>query len=124
MRRTAPVGRRAKVVGMPEGRYLSVELAPETTDDGWDWRDSLAMVRGLVEDKPLPGPRKPDAGGTSKVADPVEEEEEEDNFSFLTSPWFWGGLGVVVTAGVTVLVLSETVFQEHDTVVVEGRITP
>jgi hypothetical protein len=44
--------------------------------------------------------------------------------SLWKSPWLWGGLGVVLSAGITVLVLSQTVYAEPDAVRFEGRISP
>jgi len=118
---TSAEGPRARVV--EGGRFRSLTLtAVRRADDSWDWSDAVAMLRGLSVGTPAPGPRRtvaPKPKPTSTVPD-----EGEDDFNLLTSPWFWGGLGVVVTVGVTVFVLSRTALNEPDEVMIQGRIAP
>jgi hypothetical protein len=111
----AGAGPTARVVKMPEETYVAVTLAAK----GHDWSDAVGILRGLVSSPP-PGPRSKPAG-TSAAAVP---EDDEDDWDLLTSPWFWGGLGVVLTVGVTVLVLSQTALNEPDVVMLDGRISP
>jgi hypothetical protein len=139
-------GPSAAVLRVSESRFLSVTLAPKRrtpppappTDPAgsptgneasasWDWSDAVAMMRGLLT-RPPPGPRpKPAVKPSGKPVlgeDGEKADEDDDSVDLLTSPWFWGGLGVVVAVGVTVLVLSQTVFDESDTVMLEGKVSP
>ena len=120
----------ARIVRMPEERMLAVTLTAKKlpTVKGaapkWNWRDATSMMRELSIGAPPPGPRKKtkkkDGGGK---ATPVPEEGEDEG-NLLTSPWFWGGLGLVVTVGATVLILSQTALNEPDVVMIDGRIAP
>jgi len=135
-------GPTAQVLRVSEARFLSVTLAPKKVEPkgaptgeeeapapqpSWDWSDAVGMLRGLLS-RPPPGPRpKPAVKHNGKAIldeDDKKADEDDDSVDLLTSPWFWGGLGVVVTVGVTVLVLSQTVFDESDTVVLEGQVSP
>jgi hypothetical protein len=133
-------GASARVLRVSEQRFLGVTLAPKASEEGdFDWRDGLGMLRGLVA-QPAPGPRRtaakprPDKPVAKKPAplaprnpaasEPGDAEADDDQASLLTSPWFWGGLGVVVSVGVTVLVLSQTAFKEPDIITLEGRVSP
>ncbi len=119
----------ARVVRMPDEQLLAVKLTatkkkPVTEPPTWDWTDATAMLRELAIGAPPPGPRKPqkDGGGTALPSPKPDEGEEET--SLLTSPWFWGGLGLVVTVGATVLILSQTALNEPDMVSIGGRVAP
>jgi hypothetical protein len=118
----------ARIVRMPEERMLAVKLTARKTvteeTSTWDWAEAASMMRELSIGAPLPGPRKKkkDAGGTATPT--PEPEESEDDGNLLTSPWFWGGLGLVVTVGATVLILSQTALNEPDVVMIDGRVTP
>lgn len=122
----------ARVVRMPEERMLAVKLTAtkKTQAEGpptWDWSDATSMLRELSIGAPPPGPRKKakkkkDAGGTALPAPKTDESEDDGNL--LTSPWFWGGLGLVVTVGATVLILSQTALNEPDMVAIDGRVVP
>jgi hypothetical protein len=140
-------GPTAQVLRVSEARFLSVTLAPKKVEPksapmgdsyapppdakpqepSWDWSDAVGMLRGLLS-RPPPGPRpKPAVKPNGKAIldeDDKKADEDDDPVDLLTSPWFWGGLGVVVTVGVTVLVLSQTVFDESDTVMLEGQVSP
>jgi len=143
---TSSDGPSARVLRVSESRFLSVTLAPKRrvppasasnasaglpaggeASVSWDWSDAVAMMRGLLT-RPPPGPRpKPAVKPNGKPIldqDAEKADEGDDSVDLLTSPWFWGGLGVVVAVGVTVLVLSQTVFDESDTVVLEGQVSP
>ena len=116
-------GPRARVLRLPEGKLLSVTLAAEEQKleggkRAWDWSDALGILRGLVSGPP-PGPR---AAPPKSAPVAAVSEGDEDDWALLKSPWFWGTLGVVVTAGVTVLILSQTALNEPDVVMLEGRV--
>lgn len=118
-------GPRARVV--EGGRYLSVVL----TADGDDWSDAVALLRGLSTPAPAPGGRAkprpapvPTPAPLPSIPEAPPPDDAGGDFDFLTSPWFWSGLGVVVSVGVTVLVLSQTALNEPDSVRLEGRIGP
>jgi nucleotide-binding universal stress UspA family protein len=119
----------ARVIRMPEEQLLAVKLtanrqeaATPTASPTWTWQDATSMLRELSIGSPPPGPRKKAAGGTTLPT--PEPDEGEDDGNLLTSPWFWGGLGLVVTVGATVLILSQTALNEPDTVMIGGRVTP
>ena len=119
----------ARVVRMPEERMLAVKLTARKKKSKkdppeWDWKDATSMMRELSIGAPPPGPRKKkkDAGGTATKT--PESDDSEDDGNLLTSPWFWGGLGLVVTVGATVLILSQTALNEPDVVMIDGRVTP
>jgi hypothetical protein len=139
----------ARVLRLPEEQFLPMTLAgelrstpqPEPVDPTlpepatpWEWSGSVGVLAEIVAPPPPPkpatpkplAPKAPAKAKEPKPAAPAEpvEEEEEGGFDLLTSPWFWTGLGIVVSAGVTVLVLSQTALNEPDTVLVEGRIAP
>ncbi|MEM1035010.1 MAG: hypothetical protein AAGN82_32015, partial [Myxococcota bacterium] len=77
-----------------------------------------------------PGPRRgpppvaPSNDGPRPVTAADEPDEEDEGFNLFSSPWFWGGLGVVVATGVTVFILSRTALNEPDEVMIQGRIAP
>lgn len=124
---TGAKGPRARVV--EGGRFRGVTLTASRRPDGtWDWSDAVAMLRGLAVGTPVPGPRRtgprPKEAPKPSSTTPAEGADDEDEFNLLTSPWFWGGLGVVVTVGVTVFVLSRTALNEPDEVMIQGRIAP
>lgn len=113
----------ARIVRMPEERMLAVKLTPTKKKATWEWTDARSMMKELALGAPPPGPRKKkkDPGGTA-LPEPEDESEEEGNL--LTSPWFWGGLGLVVTVGATVLILSQTALNEPNVVFIDGRVGP
>ena len=81
-----------------------------------------ATAKSRAKAKPKAKPRrkaKPKRPGPT-VAPKKAAEEGEDDGNLLTSPWFWGGLGLVVTVGVTVLILSQTALNEPDVVTIDG----
>lgn len=119
----------ARVVRMPEERMLAVKLTATKVSKAegaptWSWSDATSMLRELSIGAPPPGPRKKkkDAGGAALPAPKPDESEDDGNL--LTSPWFWGGLGLVVTVGATVLILSQTALNEPDMVAIDGRVVP
>jgi hypothetical protein len=127
-------GPRARVLRVSEQRFLGVTLAPKALEGGAsDWNDSVVLLRGLARTEPVGTQRaakpkknknvKPKKNGHAQNG-ASKTEPADDGVNLLTSPWFWGGLGVVVSVGVTVLVLSQTVFKDPDTVGLEGRVSP
>jgi len=144
----ATAGPSARVMRVADQRFLAVVLAPGTkkSDSGaaaHDWSDALAILRGLAKGAPPPGPRSSspagnpgmlDKGGPqgtaakpgngAKPGDGTKPDDGKKDRNFLTSPWFWGGLGVVLSVGVTVLVLSQTALNEPDVVMLEGHVSP
>jgi hypothetical protein len=137
-------GPRARVLRVSEQRFLGVTLTPKPLEGGaFDWQDGVALLRNLPEAQPLPGPRRTNLpkqkphkkngrqkngaqknGAKKNGHKPDTGEKSDETPNLLTSPWFWGGLGVVVSVGVTVLVLSQTVFKDDDAVTLEGRVSP
>jgi hypothetical protein len=129
----------ARVVRMPEEKFLPVTLTPKALAPGadaapsWDWAEAAAMLEELVGGR-APGPRAKAKKGHGKKGkkkgrkgQPVpmpSDAKDDDDGNLLTSPWFWGGLGLVVTVGVTVLVLSQTALNEPDSITIEGRVAP
>jgi hypothetical protein len=122
----APEGPRARVVMVAERRLLAVVLTPGAGAE--PWADAVRTLAGLMP-APEPAPAAPVAWAAPKtssalaapvaVPPPAAEQDEPD---LLTSPWFWIGLGVVATVGVTVIVLTQTTGDEPDTVLLEGRV--
>jgi hypothetical protein len=130
----------AKVLRARDGRFVAVTLAAKpaaegtqpdaTSGDGaaWDWSDAVGILRGLTSGPP-PGPRKAakpkrSAPRRKKPVPKKPPDDGEEGIDLLTSPWFWGGIGLVVTVGVTVLVLSQTTLNDPQTVTLEGRVAP
>ena len=62
--------------------------------------------------------RPPAADLSASPALPLPTESK----SIWSSPWFWTGIGVVATAGITVIVLSQTVAKSSDVVAIDGQI--
>lgn len=130
-------GPHARVLRVSEQRFLGVTLTPKQLEGGaLDWQDGVGLLRSLPEAQPLPGPRRANLpkqkpkpktkknGAKKNGHKPDTGEKSDETPNLLTSPWFWGGLGVVVSVGVTVLVLSQTVFKDDDAVTLEGRVAP
>jgi hypothetical protein len=133
-----PMTLTAELRSVPQPEPVDPELPPPATP--FEWTGAVAVLTDLVAPaKPPPAEPKvpsPKPKGNPKekkpkqkptpAPEPAEEEEEEggSTFDLLTSPWFWTGLGIVVSAGVTVFVLSQTALNEPDTVLVEGHIGP
>jgi hypothetical protein len=126
-------GPTAKVLKAANGRYAAVTLAPQRVTPkeegrapGWDWADAVPIVKSLRQGPP-PGPRAPvpiPGPGSASAADQEPAGDGEEDGDLLTSPWFWSGLGIVVTVGVTVLVLSQTAFKNSDVVNLQGKVSP
>lgn len=129
----------ARALRVSTGRFASVTLAAEaapTRGDGaahWEWGDAVSVLRGIARRPPAQRAASGKAKRTKKTpapaprASPVSNghgADGTDDANLLTSPWFWGGLGAVVTVGVTVLVLSQTVFKDSDSVSLQGRVSP
>jgi hypothetical protein len=137
----------ASVMRVADEHFVPVTLTarrePAAAGAPVRWPDAVGVLRALVSPAagpvaakpPAPPPRsstvqRPSAAllaaVTSSTADVAAEyrEEEGSDWDLLTSPWFWGGLGVVLAAGVTVFALSQSSLDETDTVVLEGRVAP
>lgn len=125
---TSPRGVVVKV--MEKGRFLPLQLVPEEDVPAERrWASALALLEGLDRGRPAPGPRTPSPAPaspapTSSVLTVTEPEGEENETEWYESPWLWVGIGVVVAAGTTVAVLSQTTFKEPDTVIVRGAVAP
>lgn len=121
-----PDGTRARVLRSDEGRFLSLVLA---SSEG-AWPDAPETLRGLLrrvvkqttQVAPVPVTVPPEPGANGSVLLPASDGDSTTDL--LSSPWFWGGIGVVLAVGVTVLVLSQTTLNEPGTVVVDGRVSP
>ena len=115
---------RARVLRLPDETFVGVTLTSQRTGDppAWAWDDAVGILRGLIVGPP-PGPRTAPAPAPPPKPTDTAADDESD-WDLLKSPWFWGGLGVVVTVGVTVLILSQTALNEPDVVMLEGRVAP
>ena len=120
----------ARVLRVAKGQFAPVVLTaqPATgkTPGELSWPDAVRIIRALVLG-PLPGPRatgpaSPKSSGTGAGKD--DEEADEGGFDLFSSPWFWGGVGVVVAVGITVFALSQAGVDEPGTVRLEGRVSP
>ena len=117
-------GPTARVLRVADEQFVAVTLAaaPEpTARSGYQWRDAVGILHSLVKGPP-PGPRSTPAPSAVEAA--TADGADDSDWDLLTSPWFWGGLGVVVAVGVTVLILSQTTLNEPDLVMLKGRVGP
>jgi hypothetical protein len=134
--RTTPV---ARVLRPSERRFVPVLLSAQHPSGGGpiDWSASLPLLRSLL----TPGlPRRPganeanDAGpaptrGSAAIRGPgaapssLAPSDEDEQTRVLSSPWFWGGLGVLVAAGITVFALSRSA-GGSETIELDGRVSP
>jgi len=127
----APV---ARVLRVTERRFLPLSLSPrpQPIEAGQsarpDWSDAMSILASaLVRSRTTRRSAAPVAA-PSAPADPAVVASAADSgggsFDWLTSPWFWGGFGVVAAVGVTVIVLSQTTMNQPSTVLINGRVGP
>lgn len=120
----------ARVFVAEERRFVSgvlvPRLAPEASAAGRDWGDAVTLLRGILQPRVDPvHAGAPSSGATApRPIAPLGSGAGARPRPLLTSPWFWGGLAAVAAVGVTVLVLSQTIFESPDAVRVSGRIVP
>jgi hypothetical protein len=128
----------ARVLRVAERRFVPVQLSVQQPGGNtpFDWSGSLPVLRSLLTASPKPhgAAQRSDAGPAptgSKAARPVgaspatpAPSEPDEPIRVLSSPWFWGGLGVLVAAGVTVFALSRTSLSGPGSVQINGRVSP
>jgi hypothetical protein len=102
-------------------------VAATATEDAAAARPPTAPRAATSEAKPKgPGGKaaRPSPGASPAASGVAEGETDEGEVRVLSSPWFWGGLGVLVAAGITVFAVSQSSLSEPDTVRLEGRVAP
>jgi hypothetical protein len=110
-----------RVLDIQQGRFLSLALKPTLSTGPQEkltrgWSDAVLTLRAL-HDGTAAGPRRsPPPPASPALPLPTESK------SIWSSPWFWTGIGVVATAGITVIVLSQTVAKSSDVVAIDGQI--
>ncbi len=116
----------------------SVTARPISFDGQDDFSDVASSVERIVGPPPVAaptpppsasarppasaapaGPRRADAKGSKPHGPPVAPEEEEN---LLENPWFWVVVGAVATAGVTIIVVTQTTDVNTGTVSVGGKV--
>ena len=128
----------ARVLRVAERRFVPIQLNPQQPGGSgpFDWSGSLPVLRSLLAAAPRsPGiTERSDAGPaptkstavrpTSASPSTPAQSEPDEQVRVLSSPWFWGGLGVLVAAGVTVFALSRSSLGSPSTVQLDGRVSP
>ncbi|MBW2529189.1 MAG: hypothetical protein JRI23_33745 [Deltaproteobacteria bacterium] len=131
----------AQPLRVAQGQFARVVLTPKTTaGQPDDWSDAAAVLRALLpaaetsreqrsaatsplRPKAAPEPARPHTPAPT-VVEKAPPDSEEEGFDFISSPWFWGGLGAVVAVGVTVIALSQTSLDDPGVVQLQGRVSP
>lgn len=110
----------ARVLRTSTAAYERIELgATISTAEGgaqsYQWPGATQTLEGILS----PAPR------TAAPAPPPakDEKDSKDSRPFWKSPWFWGPVGVVAAAGVTVFVLSRT-SSSTKKVHLDGQVVP
>lgn len=133
----------AQVLRTSDGSFAPVTIAPRSRpDQPTDWGEAIQVLRALLRDGPAeplgqpsraePAPARTarhsaSSAPATRAVSPelaVAPEEEDDGIDFISSPWFWGGLGAVVAVGVTVIALSQTSLNDPGVVQLQGRVSP
>jgi hypothetical protein len=118
-----PVARVLRVAGAAL-EWATLTPSASTTAAGspstWTWPGAVATLRGLVPSAPL----APVAAATPSPPPADATQPPAAKSPFWKSPWFWVPLGVLVTAGVTVLAVSQTTDTSSSSVHVQGRVAP
>jgi len=133
----------ARVLRVEDGRFAQVVLSPRAREgQPGDWSEASAVLRALLVALPAtPPPRRTTPARPAAARPPAkpaaspaattrpgpvaaDADEEDDGFDFISSPWFWGGLGAVVAVGVTVIALSQTSLNDPGVVQLQGRVSP
>ena len=123
-----PVARVLRVAGAAfEWVTLSVAVTPPAAsgEATYAWPGAVAALRGLSPAAP-PAPLAPVAapaigpkGAVAPDAAPVATSKP-----FWKSAWFWAPLGVLVAAGVAVIVVSQTTDTASSSLHLQGRVAP
>ncbi len=119
----------ARVLRVADGRFVPVVLAPqkpaaaEGAQTEAAWSEVVPILRSLQAEAHPAAPLMPASGPSASTAEP-DGEDEGGELDFLSSPWFWGGLGVVAAVGITVFALSQSGANDPDVVRLEGRVSP
>jgi hypothetical protein len=122
---------RAKILRAEDASLLGTELVStrRTSPDSPDsiaWPGSPAVLRALLPTSVTLTPLAPKAP-PAKAATPAAASKEVRTTSRTSwsSPWLWGGLGVLAAAGVTVFVLSQVEADSDPAQMrVQGRVAP
>jgi hypothetical protein len=115
----------AKVLQVSSATYARIELGAtiETAPDGtrsFQWPGATATLKGLL---PPAAPRPAPAAAPKVTAPPPRPVTPKESKPVWASPWFWGTIGGVAAAGITVFVLSR-VTATPSTVHLDGRVAP
>jgi hypothetical protein len=127
----------AQLLRVSDGRFVPMVLSPAPGQGGAEsWDEVLPVVRSLAAQRAQPAAERPQPGGAataaslgprqsspSKVVTEQPSEQQEES-RVLSSPWFWGGLGVLVAAGVVVFAVSRSSLSEPASVRLDGRVSP
>ncbi len=113
----------ARVIRPGNASFERVELgaALETPESGpkiVKWPGATILLKGMVAPAPAPPPPLRPVAGTSLPPPPPPAEKP-----FYKSAWFWGTVGGVAAAGITVLVVSKT-SAGSDTTHLTGHVGP
>ena len=113
---------------LQDERFVPMILSATRSESGEaSWSDVVPMLRSLAAPpraEPAPAAAAPQRRSTPRPAAPKPEGEADEGSKLVSSPWFWGGLGVLVAAGVTIFAISKSSLGEPDTVLLDGRISP
>lgn len=122
---------RAKILRVSDAVFLSTELVAtraiaSTDPDPIEWPGAPAVLRALLPSSAPPQPLAPRAPSAKTAASPAAPAEPPTTSrTSWSSPWLWGGLGVLAAAGVTVFVLSRVEADADPAQVrVQGRVAP
>jgi hypothetical protein len=122
---------RAKILRVEGASFVGTELVatrsvPSVGQDVIEWPGAPAVLRALLPSSPPPQPLAPRAPPTKTTAPPANPKDTPaTSRTSWSSPWLWGGLGVLAAAGVTVFVLSRVEADADPAQVrVQGRVAP
>lgn len=122
-----PVARVLRVAGASfEPVTLSAATQPSVGggEGAIVWPGAVASLRLLLA-LPAPAPFAPAAEPTPVAPPPAAvAPAASGKAAFWKSPWFWAPIGVLLTAGVTVLVVSQTTDTASGSVHLQGRVAP
>jgi len=119
----------AQVLRVKSASFERVELGAtiETAADGarsFQWPGAATTLKGMIAPPPsITAAKSPALAPRTSPPPPPGQKDTKESTPFWKSPWFWGPLGVVAAAGITVFVLSKTT-SSPGKVHVDGRVTP
>lgn len=109
---------RARVLRVATARWDGVELVPIEEEGVVGWPRAGRTVSALL----TPEPPKPQPFAKKEPDPPKKDDKKRPEF--WQSPWFWVGTGVLLAAGVGVLVGSQVAGSESSKIHVVGNVTP